>query len=360
MGRRGHGEGSIFQRPDGRWCSVVDLGFRDGKRARKFYYGASRKEVADKLAVALRDLQKGIPPPDERITVAELVATHLDDLEARNAVKSATINRYRGILRNYLEPMLGRARVARLQPQHVQAYQIDLLRRGMTANTVTLHRALLSGALQEAVAFGLVQRNVVALVKPPKDESEPIGRAMLPEHARALLDLTLDDRLAVFYLVLLTAGLRRGEALGLTWQDIDLHEDGGPTVLHVRRQLQWPGGTPTLVSLKSKRSTRRVPVPLRTTEALQLRRMNQRAEFAAIGKPWRQTELVCTTPAGEPVHRNTITKQFQRYLERAEVPPYRLHDLRHTYGSLLMSQGVPLKTISDLMGHTSIDITADI
>lgn len=363
MTRRGRGEGTITQRADGSWCAAVDLGWRGGKRARKWLYGKTRAEVAAKLVTALADLQKGIAPADQRVTVSAWLTRHLDDLEANNGVKRPTIVRYRGILRNYIDPGIGHRRLGQLQPQHILAYQSELLRLGFSKSTIVLHRALLSRAINEAVAFGIVPRNVVALVKPPKDkeDADPKGKALPADHARALLEATRNDPLSVFYLLLLTAGLRRGEALGLTWQDITLPQvEGRPAVLHIRRQLQWPNGVAERVPLKSKYSVRRIPIPRVTAQALADQRVCQRATFAALEKPWHTTELVLTTPEGNSVHRNTIVKQFHVHLKKAALPYYRPHDLRHTYGSLLMSQGVPLKTISELMGHASVEVTADV
>jgi integrase len=311
--RRGRGEGTIVQRADGRWAAAVDLGWRDGKRARKWLYGQTRKEVADKLARALRELQQGIKPADERITLSAWIEMHLDDLEARKAAGHATLKRYRGLLRNHIAPSIGRRRLAQLEPSHIQAYQTELLRQGTSAKSITLHRAVLSGAINQAVSYGMIPRNVVALVKPPKNDSEAQGRALSPAHAQALMASTAADPLRVFYLLLLTAGLRRGEALGLTWQNVEMVE-GRTAVIHVKRQLQWPNGEPTLVLPKSKRSVRRVPIPRITAAALADRREYQRAEFARLGRPWRPSELVLTTPEGESIHRNTITKQFNNHL----------------------------------------------
>lgn len=321
--------------------------------------------MAGKLSTALADLQKGIRPADQRITVLAWLTRHLDDLEANNGVKHATLVRYRGILLNHIAPGLGHRRLGQLQPQHILTYQSSLLELGFSKSTIGLHRALLSRALNEAVSFGIIPRNVVALVKPPKDrddDDEPKGKSLPPEHARALLEATRNDPLHAFYLLLLTAGLRRGEALGLSWQDVMLPAaaDTRPAVLHIRRQLQWPDGVPERVPLKSKYSTRRIPIPRVTADTLADLRDAQRATFAKLGQHWRPSDLVLTTPQAGPVHRNTIVKQFHANLKRAGLPHYRPHDLRHTYGSLLMSQGVPLKTISELMGHASIEVTANI
>ena len=210
------------------------------------------------------------------------------------------------------------------------------------------------------MTFGLIPRNVVSLVKPPREDKESRGKMLTPDQARALLDVIRGDRLEAFHLLLLTAGLRRGEALGLCWDDLELDGPEGATV-HVRHQLQWPGGQATIVSLKSRKAVRSIPLPSITVEALRTRREQQSVERALIGEDnWRAGNLVFNSGEGAPLHRNTIVKQFHVHIRSAGIDRLRPHDLRHTYGSLLMSQGVPLKTISELMGHASIEITADI
>lgn len=154
---------AIYQRKDtGTWCAAITL---DNGR-RKYLYGATREEVGQKLTRALVDRQNGMAPANQRETVASWLSQYLDDLEARGAPHS-TISRYRGIFVNYVSPLLGKHKLAQLQPQHVQAYQTTLLKRGFSASSITVHRAVLSGALKQAVSFGLLPRNVVPLVKRP-------------------------------------------------------------------------------------------------------------------------------------------------------------------------------------------------
>jgi integrase len=364
---RGQGEGAIYSRVEkykkrdgtvteiARWCAAVSL--PNGNR--KVLYGRTREQVAKKLTKALSDLQVGIAPTDQRETVESWLTSYIDDLETRGTTDS-TVVRYRGILRNHLLHRLGKIKLAALQPQHVQSYQADLLKQGFSASSLVVHRALLSGALKQAVTFGLIARNVVSLVKPPREDKDAKGKTLTPQQARALLDAIHGDRLEAFHLLLLTAGLRRGEALGVCWDDLELDGSNGPT-LHVRRQLQWPHGKATLVPLKSRKGLRSIPLPSVTVEALRARKDQQQFERALIGdENWRAGALVFNAGDGAPLHRNTIVKQFHAHIRSAGIGYLRPHDLRHTYGSLLMSQGVPLKTISELMGHASIEVTADV
>jgi integrase len=353
---KANGEGSIyFHEAKQLWRATVSL--PDGKR--KYLSGRTRQDVAAKLTRTLRDLQQGIAPADDRQTVGAWLRQYVDGLEAQKVAHN-TVVRYRGIVEKYLDPHFGRMRLAQLQPQQIKAYQDELSRGGVPAASITLHRTILSGALKQAVTFGIVPRNVVTLVKPPRDDREPKGRMLEPEQARSLLETVRADRLEAFYLVLLTAGLRRGEALGLRWADLQLDGPHGG-LLHVRHQLQWPKGKPTLVPVKSRKGVRSIPLPSMTVLALRERQMAQQAERRSIGEDgWRAADLVFNSEDGAPLHRNTITNQFHARVKAAGLGHLRPHDLRHTYGSLLMSQGVPLKTISELLGHASIEVTADI
>jgi integrase len=353
---RSHGEGSIyFQEAKQLWRASVSLG--GGKR--KYLSGPTRQDVARKLAKVLRDVQQGITPADERQMLGPWLYEYVDGLEAQK-LAHATLVRYRGIIRNYLDPKLGRFRLSQLQPQHVQSYQDDLSRRGFSASSITIHRALLGAALKRALTFGLIPRNVVSLVKPPQGTRESKGRTLSPQEARALLNSVQADRLEALYLLLMTAGLRRGEALGLRWADLELEGPDGAQ-LHVRQQLQWPNGRPTLVPVKSRKGVRSIPLPSITVRALLDRREAQATEYRVLGEsPGPSHGLVFNAEDGSPLHRNTMTKQFHGRVKAAGIGHLRPHDLRHTYGSLLMSQGVALKTISELMGHASIEVTADV
>lgn len=363
---KANGEGAIYERiekrtrTDGsvtlreRWAAAVTL--PTGQR--KVLYGRTREDVAKKLTQALAAREGGIAPPSRRETVGSWLVQYVADLETRG-VASGTVTRYRGILTHHLAPALGRLKLAELQPHHVQQYQATLLGRGVSPSSLGLHRSLLGGALKQAVAFGLLPRNVVPLVKPPREAQESKGRTLTPADARRFLDRVHADRLAAYYVLLLTAGLRRGEALGLRWADLAL--DGPHPTLHVRQQLQWPKGVPTLVPLKSRKGVRAIPLPRGTVEALRRRQALQDEERALVGEAaWRTDGLVFNAEDGAPLHRNTIGHQFQRHARAAGLLPLRQHDLRHTYGSLLMSQGVPLKTISELLGHAAIEVTANV
>lgn len=209
--KRGQGEGSITQRADGLWEAKISLGYAagaDGKtrRVRKSFYGRTRKEVADKLAKALRDHQEGLPVAVERQTVGQFLDRWLADV-AKPSIRPKTYRSYSLIVRLHLAPALGRHQLAKLSPQHVQTMMNDKLAAGLSPRTVHHIRAVLRQALGQALKWGLVARNVATLVEPPKTQRHDIA-FLSPDQARRFLDAVRGDRLEALYSVALALGLR--------------------------------------------------------------------------------------------------------------------------------------------------------
>jgi integrase len=356
--RRGHGEGSIYQREsDGRWCSTVDLGWMDGKRKRKVIYGKTRKEVAEKLKVMLRDQQQGIPLATERQSVAQFLDKWLADV-VKGSVRERTHDNYALLARLYLVPSLGRYQLAKLEPQQVQAALNGLRERGLSARTVRSARAVLCMALGQAVKWGLTGRNVAALTEAPRIERHEF-QIFTPEQARQFLEAACGARLEALYTVALSLGLRQGEALGLRWQDVDL--DGG--VLHVRVALQRRlNVAPRLVEPKTRRSRRTLPLPAEVLAHLRAHRTRQLEERLRADRAWQGDDwgLVFTTELGEPLDERMLRYWFKQQLKRAGLPHIRFHDLRHSCASLLVAQGVHPRVVMEILGHSEIGTTMNI
>src|SRR5579885_2822515 len=218
--RRGRGEGSITKRADGRWEARLDLGYRDGGRQHRSIYGRTRAQAAQKLRDAQAALDAGLPLADGRTTVETFLRHWLKNV-LPGTVAPATLDSYRTLVERHIIPTLGRIRLRRLEPDHVEMLLQAKAEEGLSANTRRLIRATLRRALSVAVRKGQVARNVAALVDGPK-VVQPKRRALTVDEARRLLDAIRDDRLEAFFLVLLELGLRKGEASALRWDDIDL------------------------------------------------------------------------------------------------------------------------------------------
>ncbi|MDP9357813.1 MAG: site-specific integrase [Chloroflexota bacterium] len=210
---RGQNEGSIYQRANGRWVAVLNLGWKDGKRDRKYLYGKTRAEVAEKLTEALNKHRLGQRVDVERQTVVQFLTAWLED-EVKPTREPKTYESYESTVRLHIAPDLGRHQLAKLTPQHVQA----LLRRkeeaGLSPRSVQYIRTVLRIALNRAVRWEMVSRNVAALVDPPRVEHAEI-RPWTRDEARRFLEVAEQDRLGALFSVAMALGIRKAEALGL-------------------------------------------------------------------------------------------------------------------------------------------------
>ena len=349
--KRGNNEGSIWQRADGRWAAGVTL--ENGTR--KSYYGKSREEVAKKLASALKAHQDGLPLAPEKQTVAAFLPEWLES--AKPGLKPRTIDDYDTVVRLHLVPTLGKVRLVRLTPQHVQALMASKLKDGLSPRRVQIIQVVLHRALRQAEQWGLVSRNVASLVDRPKVHRHEI-EPLTPEDARKLLDSLKGDRLEALYSVALAVGLRRGEALGLRWKDIDL-EAKHPS-LRVTQALQRYGGSLHLDEPKTERSRRTIVLPQVVVNALRRHMVRQLEERLKLGPAWNDAGLVFTTMIGTPLEPRNVLRHFKAALVTAEIEEKRFHDLRHTSASLLLAQGVAPRVVMEILGHGSIGITMDI
>lgn len=353
--RRGHGEGSIFQRNDGLWVARLDLGYRDGRRRRKDLYGRTRRDVQRKLAAAQRALHDGLPVTSERQTAGGFLERWLEDV-ARQNVRLRTYIRYRELLTLHVLPSLGRRPLARITAPDLQALYGRKLKEGLSPRTVGHVHRVLHRALQDAVRWGLVGRNICDAVKPPRVQPKEM-RSLSPDEARRLLAAAQGDPLEALYILALTAGLRQGEILGLKWQDVDL--DSGQ--LQIQRTIARVTGQGfTESEPKSARSRRSITLTALAAAALSRHRAAQ-LEYRLQAIAWEDHDLVFPNEVGRPIEAGNLTRRaFYPLLERAGVPRARFHDLRHTAATLLLTQGVHPKIVQEMLGHSAVSLTLDV
>ena len=226
---------------------------------------------------------------------------------------------------------------------------------GLAAKTVKYHLSIMRMALSRAEKWGLVARNVALLIDPPrvkKYEVQPIT----PEQAKAFLLAIEGDRMEALFTVALALGLRRGEALGLRWSDVDFQTK----TLRVNQALQRLNGSLQITELKTKSSRRLLDLPEMLAIKLREHRTRQLEEKLLAGSHWQDNGLVFTSRIGTPIDPRHVKRRLDPLLKKAELPHFRVHDLRHFCASLLLAQGVPLKVVSELLGHSQIAITADL
>ena len=367
MAKRARNEGSIYrQQTDGRWVAAISVGYRNGRRRRKKFFGATRAAVAAQLTQALHDQQHGLPVAPDRQTVGTFLTRWLED-SVKPSVRPTTYRSYQQLVDLHLKPGLGRYPLAKLTPQHVQTflneqhhggrilkpYQAQETPRTLTPRTVQYIHAVLRRALNQAMRWGMVPRNVAALVTPPRVIRQEV-QPFTPQQARDFLGMIATHRLCPLIAVALSCGLRQGEALGLRWADgVDLDQG----MLHVRHALQTVGGTRQLVELKTARSRRTITLPAKLVTLLRAHRTRLRERRLAAGPQWHETGFVFTTRDGQPLAGGNVTRDFKKLLAAAGLPPRRFHDLRHSCASFLLAQGVSPRVVMEILGHSQISLT---
>lgn len=351
MGKRGQNEGSIYKREDGRWAGAVTLGWKNGKLQRKTFYGQTRKEVQEKVTTVLRDIQQGLPVSIEKQTVGQFLEDWLENT-VKKSVRPRTYQGYEQVVRLHLKPQIGNVSLTKLSPQQVQACLNALEAGGLGARTVAYTRTVLRTALSRAVKWGLIVRNVAALVDPPRYKPKEIQVLSLAE-IKIFLKAISGNRLEALYLTALMLGLREGEVLGLRWEDIDFNA----RTLTVKFAMQRINKKLQLVEPKTEKSRRTLPLPDLLAATLKTHRKYQLADKLLAGKQWNETNLVFTTNTGNPFDGSTIVHRLQKLLVDIGLPKYRFHDLRHSCASLLLSQGLPARTIMEILGHSQINLT---
>jgi integrase len=359
--RRGQSEGSVFQRSDGRWTAILSLGYENGKRKRKSFYGESASEVQVQLLKARSDHSRGLPIAIEKENVAQFLDRWLED-SVKPSVRPLTYQQYHQHVRLYISPALGRLKLSNLTPREVQTFINGQTKKGLSPRTAQLSLVILRRALQQAVKWTLVGRNVAKLVDSPKIR-RPEVKPLDPAQAHMFLDAAKGERLEALYSVALSLGLREGEALGLRWNDIDLDK----RQLSIRQSLQRVGGKRfgqpgklQFVEPKTERSRRTLHMPAAIVRALPAHRSRQLQERLIAGSGWKESGLVFTTTIGTPFEPRSAVSDFKRILAKAGLPgSIKFHDLRHSAASLLLAQGVQLRAIMELLGHSTIALTAN-
>jgi len=351
-----NGDGSIYQRSsDGRWIGAISIGFNEsGQPVRKTVSAKTAEAVRLKMREVQRQVDDGLPPPDDRMTIKQILQRWESDV-LRHQVATAAFDNYKSIADHHIVPILGRKRVTKLTPADVDALISTKLDAGLSVSTVRRIRAILSQVLDQAFRWGVVGRNVVTMTKGPKG-TRTEGRTLTPAQAKRLLVTAHGDRLETLYVTMLYTGIRPGEALGLTWADVDLPS----AVLRVSRSLKREGTKLVLGEVKTARSRRSVNLATPVTKSLRLHKKRQAKERRVAGSSWTDLDLVFANEVGTPIDPSNLRRDFKAVSNRAGLGHWHPHELRHSAISLMLGQGVPLEVVADVVGHSSIRMTADV
>ncbi len=351
MGRRGHGEGSVYQRKDGRWVACITL----ENHKRKYFYGDTRREVQEALKKALHEQQQGTLATGPQQTLKAYLEQWLDQVY-KPTVRLNTYRQYRSIIRHHIVPALGHIAVQKLTAEKVQAFYAGKQQEGSAAGTIGLIHSVLHKALENAVKWGLVSRNVTKLVTKPRMERYE-GTVLTVEQAKRLLDVAQGSRLESLLVVALATGMRRGELLALHWDDVDLKKG----VVYVRRTMSHITGHSYVESEpKTRAGRRKIVLPDVAIEAFRKHQEAQDQMRAKVGVKWQERGIVFCNYSGGFFNPTQMAFEFKKLLKLAGLPDMRFHDLRHSAATFLLAAGVHPKVVQERMGHSSIVMTMNI
>jgi integrase len=351
MARRGHGEGSIYQRKDGRWVANIML----ENRKRKYIYGKTRKEVQEKLKVALRELEQGTLVTGPQQTVAQYLHEWL--MVHKQVIRPRSYERYEAIIRLHLVPKLGKLPLQKLTGQHLQRLYTEKLESGLSSTTVSAIHSMLHTALDDAIKLDILTRNVCESVSPPRKVHKEM-KPLHPEQVRQLLEVAKGHPQEALFILALATGMRRGELLGLKWQDINFER----SVLQVQRALtRMPTGLGYKeTEPKTRKSRRSIVLTAFAVEALKKHQARQLEMKKAAGEAWEEHDYVFCTTFGKHLHPgHDVLEELKKLLKKAGLPDVRFHDLRHSTATLLLSKGVHPKVVQEILGHSEISMTLD-
>lgn len=334
------------------WCAVYDLP-KDatGRRRQKWMSGfKTRREAQVALTEILSSLSTGTHvEPSAQTTGDFLDAWFAATSATRRTSTNAT---YRSVISAHLSPRIGSIRLQALSAPTLNALYSDLLASGSSASTVRYVHAVLRRALKDAVRWNLVARNVAEAADPPRLTRRQ-SRTWSARELQAFLQHVRSNRLYAAYVLAATTGMRRGEVLGLRWQDVDL--DTGrvsvsQTLVAVSRDVHFS-------EPKTARGRRNVALDVTTRDALREHRDPQIRERESV--EYVDHDLVFAHEDGTALNPEAFSDAFRRQVKRAGLPPIRLHDLRHTHATLALSAGVHPKVVSERLGHASVAFTLD-
>ena len=354
--RRSNGEGNIRKRKDGRWEGRYTAGHdpETGKQIFKNVLGKTQAEVKEKLKKALEEAKKIDFTRIGKYTVEMWMDEWFENV-CKIKVRASSHQTYRGYIDHHIAPYIGDIPLEKLSTMDLQKLYRKLMTKGrveriesekqskgLSAKTARNINQVISSAMDFAVAQKIISVNPCKAVALPKVEHKEM-KTIPAEQLEAFLREAKETGVYEMYYIELATGLRRGELLGLKWQDIDWKNG----IIKVRRQVARVDGEIVEAPLKTKNSYRAVTISQQAIEVLKTQKTKANDEY------------VFPSPNGGPISPDSVNNMLKRVLARAGIPKVRFHDLRHTFATIALQNGVDIKTVSGMLGHFSAGFTLD-
>jgi integrase len=352
--RRKNGEGSIRQRKDGRWEGRFTAGFNadTGKPISKSVMGKTFEEVSEKLKKAISDSGKEYP---ERLTVADWMTIWFETY-SKPAIRESTAISYHSQMRNHIFPGIGEISLINLTPLDIQKMYNETKSSGrikrtgneaeleLSGQTIRNIHTLLKQCLEQAVRERRIPYNPVDACKlPPKKQAEM--KVIPPEKIGNYLKVAESYKVLAMFFLALSSGLRRGELLALLWADLNVDN----STISITKQVAGRKGGLVISTPKTPNSIRTLAIPKQAVELL----------ITEHSRHPNNPYMFPSPKTGKMYYPDSVGRLHKKILREAGIGEVRFHDLRHTFATLAIQNGVDIKTLSGMLGHYSAGFTLD-
>lgn len=354
--KRANGEGNIRKRADGRWEGRYSAGYHpdSGKRIMKNVLGKTQAECKAKLAAAMEEIKSIDISRAGEYTVATWLRSWYE-LYAKPSIRVATADRYHLMIETYTIPRIGHIKLSKLTTRDLQKLYKELMESGRTnrksghgnpglsSTTVRSVHLMLHSAFERARKEKLIASNPTEDCVAPKVEKHEM-QILQPQHIKAYLDAAEKREVLPMFYLELVSGLRKGELTALLWTDLDI---GNRTISVSKQYIKNPNGELTLSRPKTETSVRKVSIPQDAVDLL----------IAEHQKHPENPYMFPSPVTGEMYYPDSIVNIHKKILRDANLPYVRFHDLRHTFATLALQNGIDVKTVSSMLGHYDAGFT---
>ena len=360
MAKAAQNAGSIRQRKNGRWEARVTVGTDPGtgKPIRRSIYGNTQAEVRKQMIAVLRELDKGTYQAPEKVTVTQWMEEWLSTFCA-NKVKPLTLQSYQGIIKNHIIPAIGSLKLQAVKGTHIQRLYNSMTAAGLSGKTIKNVSAVLHKAFGVAMKQGIIAANPCGAAELPKAEHKEI-HPLTDNEIPSFLSAIDASPMRNAYALCLFAGLREGECLGLSWEQVDF-EKGRITVSQQLQKEKTKGGRYYIAPTTKSGKPRTIEPPPIAFQYLKAERVKQLENRLKAGPAWdNPADLVFTDEAGKHYALHTFYKRFKAIAASIGRPDARPHDLRHTAATVAIASGADIKSVQDLLGHATASFTLNV